>query len=47
MIRLGVGRPGDETPPMLHSPNFRLDEAALTSGVALFRALAQRLPREL
>lgn len=47
MIRLGVGRPGDRTPPMLHSPNFRLDEAALTSGVALFRALAQRLTREL
>jgi amidohydrolase len=47
MIRLGVGRPGDKTPSMLHSPNFRLDEAALTSGVALFRALAQRLPREL
>jgi len=47
MVRLGVGRPGDSAPPMLHSPNFRLDEAALTSGVALFRALAQRLPREL
>jgi amidohydrolase len=47
MIRLGVGRPGDKTPAMLHSPNFRLDEAALTSGVALFRALAHRLPREL
>ena len=47
MIRLGVGRPGDKTPTMLHSPKFRLDEAALTSGVALFRALAQRLPREL
>jgi amidohydrolase len=47
MIRLGVGRPGDPDPPMLHSPNFRLDEAALTSGVALFRALAHRLPREL
>jgi amidohydrolase len=47
MIRLGVGRPGDAAPPMLHSPNFRLDESALTSGVALFRALAQRLPSEL
>jgi amidohydrolase len=47
MVRLGVGRPGDLTPTMLHSPDFRLDEAALTSGVALFRALAQRLPREL
>jgi amidohydrolase len=47
MIRLGVGHPGDNTPAMLHSPNFRLDEAALTSGVTLFRALAQRLPREL
>jgi amidohydrolase len=47
MIRLGVGKPGDVTPPMLHSPNFRLDETALTSGVALFRALAHRLPREL
>jgi amidohydrolase len=47
MIRLGVGRPGDKAPCMLHSPNFILDEAALTSGVALFRALAQRLPREL
>ena len=47
MIRLGVGRPGDSAPPMLHSPNFRLDESALTSGVALFRALAHRLPREL
>jgi amidohydrolase len=47
MIRLGVGSPGDKTPAMLHSPAFRLDEAALTSGVALFRALAQRLPSEL
>ena len=47
MVRLGVGRPGDPAPPMLHSPNFRLDEAALTSGVALFRALAHRLPSEL
>jgi amidohydrolase len=47
MIRLGVGRPGESDPPMLHSPNFRLDETALTSGVALFRALAHRLPREL
>ena len=47
VIRLGVGRPGDPAPPMLHSPNFRLDETALTSGVALFRALAHRLPREL
>jgi amidohydrolase len=47
MIRLGVASPGDKTPAMLHSPTFRLDEAALTSGVALFRALAQRLPSEL
>jgi amidohydrolase len=47
MIRLGVASPGDKSPAMLHSPTFRLDEAALTSGVALFRALAQRLPREL
>jgi amidohydrolase len=46
LIRLGVGRPGDVAPPMLHSPNFRLDEAALTSGVALLRALAHKLPRE-
>lgn len=46
LIRLGVGRPGDAAPAMLHSPNFRLDEGALTSGVALLRALAHRLPRE-
>ncbi|MBC5824020.1 MAG: amidohydrolase [Candidatus Eremiobacteraeota bacterium] len=42
-IRLGVGRPGHSDEPMLHSPEFKLDEAALPSGVALLRALAHHL----
>ncbi len=47
VIRLGVGHPGKTDQPMLHSAEFRLDESALPSGVALFRALAHRLPVEL
>ena len=47
MIRLGVGDPTKAEQAMLHSAEFRLDESALPSGVALFRALAHRLPAEL
>ena len=43
-MRLGVGRPGHDEEPMLHSPHFRLDEAALPAGVALLQAIALRLP---
>ncbi len=41
--RLGVGRPGATDEPMLHSPDFRLDESALPVGVALLRAIATHL----
>lgn len=47
MGRLGVGFDGVADPPMLHSPEFRLNEAALISGVALFHALALHLPHRL
>ncbi len=42
--RLGVGRLGHADEPMLHSAEFRLDESALSAGVAFFRALAHRIP---
>jgi len=44
LIRLGTGFPGVPDPPMLHSPEFRLNEAALPVGVALFQGLARSLP---
>jgi len=44
LIRLGVGFPGEPDPPRLHSPEFRLDEAALPTGVALLQALARSIP---
>jgi len=44
MLRLGVAPPGLEDPPMLHSPEFRLEESSLRAGVAVFRELALRLP---
>jgi amidohydrolase len=47
MLRLGVGTPGDADPAMLHSPEFRLDERSLRSGVAVFRELVLRLPERL
>jgi amidohydrolase len=47
MLRLGVAPPGDQRPAMLHSPQFRLDEGALRSGVQIFCELALRLPQEL
>lgn len=47
MLRIGVGFDDDPEPAMLHSPQFRLNEAALASGVALLRALALRLPTAL
>ncbi|MDQ6781772.1 MAG: amidohydrolase [Candidatus Eremiobacteraeota bacterium] len=47
MLRLGVGFDDDREPAMLHSPQFRLNEKALASGVALLRALALRLPAAL
>lgn len=47
MLRLGVGFPGDKDPAMLHSPEFRLDESSLRTGVAVFRALALRLPQSM
>ena len=43
-LRLGVGFPGDDDPAMTHSPEFRLDERALATGVRAFRALACTLP---
>ena len=43
-LRLGVALPGIADPPMAHSPEFRLDERALASGVRAFRALAHALP---
>lgn len=47
MLRLGVAPDGVANPPMLHSPEFRLNEKALRSGVAIFCALAHKLPRVL
>jgi amidohydrolase len=47
MIRLGCASPEDADPASLHSPEFRLDESALSGGVALLRALAHRLPRSI
>ncbi|HLW37803.1 MAG TPA: amidohydrolase [Candidatus Eremiobacteraceae bacterium] len=47
MARLGVGFADVSEPAMLHSPEFRLNENALISGVAFLRALATRLPSEL
>jgi metal-dependent amidase/aminoacylase/carboxypeptidase family protein len=43
MIRLGCAAPGDDHAASLHSPEFRLDESAMPTGTALFRALAFRL----
>lgn len=47
MLRLGVGFASVDDPAMLHSPEFRLNEEALISGVALLCALATCLPRAL
>jgi amidohydrolase len=47
MIRLGCASPEDHEPASLHSPQFRLDESAMTAGVALLRTLAHRLPLEI
>jgi amidohydrolase len=46
-LRLGVGFPGVADPPMAHSPEFRLDESALPTGVRTLRALAHGLPTRL
>ncbi|HEV2908658.1 MAG TPA: amidohydrolase [Candidatus Eremiobacteraceae bacterium] len=46
-LRLGVGFPGDTDPAMTHSPEFRLDERALATGVRTFRTLARTLPIQL
>ena len=46
-LRLGVGFPGDIDPAMTHSPEFRLDERALATGVRTFRTLAHTLPGKL
>ncbi|HXM18668.1 MAG TPA: amidohydrolase [Candidatus Tumulicola sp.] len=46
-IRLGVAPPGVSNPAMLHSPEFRLDEAAMPVGVGALLALAQELPTRL
>jgi amidohydrolase len=43
-LRLGVGFPGVVDPAMTHSPEFRLDERALATGVRTFRTLAHTLP---
>ena len=43
-LRLGVGFPGEIDPAMTHSPEFRLDERALATGVRTFRTLARTLP---
>ncbi|MDQ6768339.1 MAG: amidohydrolase [Candidatus Eremiobacteraeota bacterium] len=45
VLRLGVAAPGAKDPAMLHSPEFRLDERSLRTGVAVFRDLALHLPR--
>jgi metal-dependent amidase/aminoacylase/carboxypeptidase family protein len=47
MLRLGVARSGQRDPAMLHSPEFCLDESAMSSGVAVFCEIARRLPQEL
>jgi amidohydrolase len=47
MLRLGVAPEGQAQPAMLHSPEFRLNEDALRSGVAIFCELALRLPAQL
>ena len=44
MLRLGVVASGTREPAMLHASEFRLDERALRTGVAVFRELALRLP---
>jgi metal-dependent amidase/aminoacylase/carboxypeptidase family protein len=46
-LRLGVGFPGVTDPAMTHSPEFRLDERALATGVQTFRTLAHTLPSQL
>ena len=46
-LRLGVGFPGEADPAMTHSPEFRLDERALATGVRTFRTLAHTLPIQL
>lgn len=40
LLQLGTRPPGAETPAPNHSPLMRLDEDALTAGVALYAALA-------
>ena len=47
LVRLGVGFEGEEDAPMLHSPEFRLNEQALPVGVSLLRSLAMALPDRL
>jgi amidohydrolase len=44
MLRLGVAAPGERDPAMLHAAEFRIDERALRTGVAVFRELALHLP---
>jgi amidohydrolase len=44
MLRLGVAAPGERDPAMLHAADFRIDERALRTGVAVFRELALHLP---
>ncbi|MBC5806769.1 MAG: amidohydrolase [Candidatus Eremiobacter antarcticus] len=46
-VRLGVAPNGVDEPAMTHSPEFRLNEDALASGVALLRALGLRLAQAL
>jgi amidohydrolase len=40
---LGAWPPGAETPPAHHSPSFRIDEAALATGVRMLAGAAARL----
>lgn len=47
MLRLGVAPQGAGPHAMLHSPEFRLNEDALRSGVRIFCELALRLPQNL
>jgi amidohydrolase len=47
MLRLGVAPQNEDRPAMLHSPEFRLNEDGLASGVKIFCELALRLPQQL
>jgi amidohydrolase len=47
MLRLGVAPRNVDRPAMLHSPEFRLNEDALASGVRIFCELALHLPQQL